>query len=54
MKRKSNRRAFRCYSDAGVRRLPTNYEKGKEISGLDKVEGSIIFHAGTALNDENW
>lgn len=30
---------------------PQNYEKGKEISGLDKVEGSIIFHAGTALND---
>ncbi|MBP9016279.1 MAG: phosphoribosylamine--glycine ligase [Paludibacteraceae bacterium] len=30
---------------------PQNYEKEKEISGLDKVEGSIIFHAGTALND---
>lgn len=30
---------------------PQNYEKGKEIFGLDKVEGSIIFHAGTALND---
>lgn len=30
---------------------PQNYEKEKEIFGLDKVEGSIIFHAGTALND---
>jgi len=26
---------------------PDVYEKGKEISGLDKVEGSIAFHAGT-------
>ena len=26
---------------------PEAYEKGKEISGLDEVEGSIIFHAGT-------
>jgi len=26
---------------------PGNYEKGKEISGLDKTSGSIIFHAGT-------
>jgi phosphoribosylamine--glycine ligase len=26
---------------------PEAYEKGKEISGLDKVEGSIAFHAGT-------
>ncbi|MGB4415247.1 MAG: phosphoribosylamine--glycine ligase [Paludibacter sp.] len=30
---------------------PENYEKGKEISGLDKVEDSIVFHAGTALKD---
>jgi phosphoribosylamine--glycine ligase len=30
---------------------PQTYEKGKEISGLDKVDGSIIFHAGTALNE---
>ncbi|PKP14316.1 MAG: phosphoribosylamine--glycine ligase [Bacteroidetes bacterium HGW-Bacteroidetes-3] len=27
---------------------PENYEKGKVIYGLDKVEGSIAFHAGTA------
>lgn len=26
---------------------PEAYEKGKEISGLDKVEDSIAFHAGT-------
>jgi phosphoribosylamine--glycine ligase len=26
---------------------PGDYEKGKEISGLERVEGSIAFHAGT-------
>jgi phosphoribosylamine--glycine ligase len=26
---------------------PEDYEKGKEITGLDLVEGSIAFHAGT-------
>ena len=26
---------------------PEDYEKGKVITGLDKVEGSIAFHAGT-------
>tara|TARA_Y100000589_G_scaffold301711_1_gene312769 strand:- start:8142 stop:9428 length:1287 start_codon:yes stop_codon:yes gene_type:complete len=26
---------------------PESYEKGKEIFGLDKTDGSIIFHAGT-------
>ena len=31
---------------------PGNYEKGKTISGLDEIEGSIIFHAGTK-NDES-
>ncbi len=29
---------------------PGNYEKGKTISGLDKVKGSIAFHAGTTLS----
>ena len=26
---------------------PGSYEKGKEITGLDQVEGSVVFHAGT-------
>ncbi|MDR1517570.1 MAG: phosphoribosylamine--glycine ligase [Dysgonamonadaceae bacterium] len=30
---------------------PEAYEKGKAISGLDKVEGSIVFHAGTTQKD---
>lgn len=31
---------------------PQAYKKGYVISGLDKVEGSIVFHAGTKLNGE--
>lgn len=31
---------------------PEDYEKGKVISGLDKVDGSIVFHAGTTLNGD--
>jgi phosphoribosylamine---glycine ligase len=30
---------------------PEEYEKGKVIAGLENVEGSIAFHAGTALKD---
>lgn len=30
---------------------PEHYDKGYVISGLDKVEDSIVFHAGTALKD---
>ncbi|MBV5342590.1 phosphoribosylamine--glycine ligase, partial [bacterium] len=30
---------------------PEEYEKGKEISGLDKIENSIVFHAGTAAKE---
>lgn len=29
---------------------PGSYAKGKIITGLDAVEGSIVFHAGTALD----
>ena len=30
---------------------PEDYEKGKEITGLDQVENSIVFHAGTTMTD---
>lgn len=30
---------------------PEHYDKGFPISGLDQVENSIVFHAGTALKD---
>ena len=30
---------------------PGNYEKGKIISGLDEVEDSLVFHAGTKLQN---
>ncbi len=30
---------------------PEDYEKGKVISGLENVEGSMVFHAGTTLKD---
>ncbi|MBO5829641.1 MAG: phosphoribosylamine--glycine ligase [Paludibacteraceae bacterium] len=30
---------------------PEEYEKGKEITGLDQVEGSIAFHAGTKMEN---
>ena len=30
---------------------PEHYVKGYPISGIDKVEGSIVFHAGTAMKD---
>lgn len=32
---------------------PEDYEKGKVITGLDKVQNSIVFHAGTAEKDGN-
>ena len=28
---------------------PDEYQKGKKITGLEKVKGSIVFHAGTTL-----
>ena len=30
---------------------PGSYEKGKVITGLDQVDGSKVFHAGTKLNE---
>ena len=30
---------------------PQAYKKGYPITGIDQVEGSIVFHSGTALND---
>ena len=32
---------------------PQAYKKGYEISGIDQVEGSIVFHAGTAIKEGN-
>ena len=29
---------------------PQAYQKGYEITGIDQVSGSVVFHAGTALN----
>ena len=31
---------------------PEAYEKGKEITGVDTIEGSIAFHAGAILKDD--
>ncbi len=31
---------------------PEGYEKGKEITGLDSIDGSVVFHAGTTLDNE--
>ena len=30
---------------------PENYVKGYPISGLDKVDGAVVFHSGTVLKD---
>jgi phosphoribosylamine--glycine ligase len=30
---------------------PEEYEKGKEINGAENIEGSLVFHAGTKLQD---
>jgi phosphoribosylamine--glycine ligase len=30
---------------------PQEYKKGYPISGIENIEGSIVFHAGTALKD---
>ncbi|MEO8517008.1 MAG: phosphoribosylamine--glycine ligase [Flavobacterium sp.] len=32
---------------------PEDYEKGKEISGFENIQDSIVFHAGTKLDNGN-
>ena len=32
---------------------PGSYDKGKVITGIDQVEDSVVFHAGTKLDDVN-
>ena len=32
---------------------PEAYKKGYPITGIDQIDGSIVFHAGTALHDGN-
>ncbi len=32
---------------------PQAYKKGYPISGIDQVEGSIVFHSGTAMNGDD-
>ena len=32
---------------------PEAYDKGQKISGINTVEDSIVFHAGTKINDSN-
>jgi phosphoribosylamine--glycine ligase len=32
---------------------PEAYQKGYPITGIDQVEGSIVFHSGTAIKDGN-
>lgn len=32
---------------------PEAYKKGYSITGLDQIDGSMVFHAGTALRDDN-
>ena len=38
---------YRCTVVMASGGYPEAYEKGKEITGLDAVEGAIVFHAGT-------
>jgi phosphoribosylamine--glycine ligase len=30
---------------------PQEYKKGYPISGIDQVDGSVVFHAGTTMKD---
>jgi phosphoribosylamine--glycine ligase len=39
-----------CLSQGGY---PGSFEKGKIIKGLDRVDGSRIYHAGTSIYDSS-
>ncbi|MGB5692396.1 MAG: phosphoribosylamine--glycine ligase [Flavobacteriaceae bacterium] len=43
---------FACTVMAVSGGYPGSYEKGKPISGLDKIEDSIVFHAGTRILED--
>lgn len=43
--------AYRCCVVMVSGGYPEEYEKGKEISGLDNLGDAIVFHAGTKLQD---
>ena len=32
---------------------PTEYQKGKQVFGLDSDTGGLVFHAGTAIRDNH-
>ncbi len=42
---------FACTVMAVSGGYPGTYEKGKQIHGLDNVEGAIVFHAGTRVQE---
>lgn len=42
---------YRCTVVLASGGYPTEYEKGKEITGIDKVESAQVFHAGTKIQD---
>ncbi|MDZ7773451.1 MAG: phosphoribosylamine--glycine ligase [Balneolaceae bacterium] len=43
---------YRCCVVLASEGYPVDYEKGREITGIDEVSGdAMVFHAGTALRD---
>ncbi len=43
---------YRCTVVLASGGYPEAYEKGKEITGIEKVANAIVFHAGTKIEDE--
>lgn len=43
---------YRCTVVLASGGYPQSYEKGKVISGLDKAENALVFHAGTKLDGD--